>query len=138
MGVDTSKWKSTQNFNKNENALIEKIASQEPKKYLPNEVQYKKYESQPYNTFTNAINVHSWFPFYYFRSGSNFTGYSAMPGLTLLSQNLQSTLVAEAKNWISVWTQLFRIILYLQRLVSCISGKYVLSRFVKEFKIHYK
>lgn len=95
LGVNPEKYTSIQKISPLYDPVVEKITSQEPKKFDYNKLENVKYESKPYNKFAHLVNVHSWFPFYAYENPEGPTRSISMLGATFLSQNLQNTLIAK-------------------------------------------
>lgn len=92
--IDTSQWVALEKVMNISLHLAEKLAAQEPQKYDSRSIEYKNYESKPYNKLSHLINIHSWTPFFSYQTNTINSSSLVLPGYTLYSQNLQGTLEA--------------------------------------------
>ncbi|MCX7987689.1 MAG: hypothetical protein N2662_12200 [Bacteroidales bacterium] len=76
--------------------LAEKIQDHEPVKFDRNNINYSTFNSRPYRKWQNAINIHSWIPFYTYTPKNTLQSPKIFPGYNIMSQNLLGTLTINA------------------------------------------
>lgn len=73
--------------------LADALQQQEPVKFDRSNISYRQYESKPYHRWQQAVNIHSWLPFYLYAPKNSLKSPRIFPGYQIMSQNLLSTLV---------------------------------------------
>ena len=94
--IDTTQWIPLEKVKNISLNLADKLTQQEPVKFDTSKIQYKNFESKPYNKFSHLVNVHSWMPIYYNPNVATTSGNPAVPGYTIFTQNLLGTLSGTA------------------------------------------
>jgi hypothetical protein len=89
--IDSTLWKPVWPGRFPENNTTKRLAAQEGFILNDSDIPKDTFSIKPYKKAFQALNFHSWAPFYYDFSSLNFTNPSVSPGFTLLSQDKLST-----------------------------------------------
>jgi len=102
--LDSTNWIPIEKVKNVSLDLANKLSVQEPEKFDEKKIQYKTYPTEPYSKFGHLLNIHSWLPFYYNFTNLTNNNYDLLnlinnsnivfPGYSVLSQNIQGTLIA--------------------------------------------
>lgn len=89
--IDSSKWISFDQVTNHSLKLYNTLSEQETQLNLDS-TKFKAYQVKPYKKYKYLFNIHSWGPL-----SLNTDNYSVQPAISVLSQNVLSTAVAEVK-----------------------------------------